>query len=90
MTTIAFDRLDRFAAPLGIAVRNAAATALRAFKVDMTRVRDAMRERSRKRRAAAALSGMSDTFFRDIGMHRSEIISVVLGAEADDSRRARG
>ena len=90
MTTITLDRLDRFAAPLGSAVRNAGSAALRALKADFIRFRDNVRERSRKRRAAAALHGMSDMFFRDIGMHRSEVNSVLLDVESDKSRRRRG
>ena len=90
MTTVTFDRLDRFAAPMGIAVRNTLSAAARTLKSDLIRIRDNVRERARKRRAAAALKGMSDTFFRDIGMHRSEINSVVLGAAPDESRRPRG
>ena len=90
MTTITFDRFDRLAAPMGLAVRNTVSAAARTLGADLVRVRTHIQERARKRRAAAALRGMSDTFFRDIGMHRSEINSVVLGGDTDGSRRCRG
>jgi uncharacterized protein YjiS (DUF1127 family) len=43
----------------------------------------------RRGRDVRHLSGLSDQHLKDIGIHRSEITSVVYGGSADISRRLR-
>lgn len=90
MTTITSDRSNCLAAPIGNTARNLITTAMRWLQDDVSRLHSAVRERYRKRKAAAALRGMNDMFLRDIGMHRSEVNSVVMGLPHDRTRRPRG
>jgi len=59
----------------------------------ITRLGEHTRKRDRQRRAARALTGMSDHALSDIGLHRSEILSATHNLDRfkryDDRRQTR-
>ena len=72
-------------ADLGEALRSFALTTLKAIAKSMGE----QRQRRIERRAMAELGGLSNHQLKDIGLHRSEISSIVHGAQAWTERRRR-
>ena len=69
--------------------RMASASALMRAAAVIRQTIEAMRQRIRTRRDTEHLSALPDYLLRDIGISRSEIMSVVLFGGRDVTRRSR-
>ena len=56
----------------------------------MKAVAESYRRSVERRASAAALRSLDDHLLRDIGLDRSEVISMVYGCGTDATRRGRG
>jgi uncharacterized protein YjiS (DUF1127 family) len=88
------DRTAARAATLpGAATATGLIEVLDALDAFFTRLGEHLRKRDRQRRAARALTSMSDHALSDIGLHRSEILSATHNLERfkryDDRRHPR-
>lgn len=66
-----------------------AAEAVERVGAILQRIADAYRRRRARRYSVQALASLSDHALKDIGLHRSEIVSLVEAQEDRDERRRR-
>jgi len=64
-----------------------AASGFRSVAARVAEFREAIVRRHRQRRAIRQLRLLNDSLLKDIGIHRSEITSVVRGMDVDTTRR---